>query len=212
MPDMASGLIQRFPPSASRWVGVAGIAVIVVVLVLMVVDGLTLTVAAVAAGFALFGVALYLALVRPTMRAYTDHLLVRNLVSDTLVPWHLISDVEVRQTLRVYTRDKVVHAVALGHNARQQMRANLGGARGPGGAMFGMGRAQSFSASAVPGAEHQDRNYVDFVTVRILQLAESQRQESSQLPSVVRRWAYVEIGALVGVGVTFVTLVVAASS
>lgn len=200
----SSSLIERFEPSAARWVGVFGIAVIVVLVVLLAADGLTAGLAATVAGLLLFALAMWVAMVRPTLHAYTDHLLVRNLVSDVRVPWHLIKGAEVRQTLRVYTRDRVVYAVAVGRTVRQQMRASRSG--GAVGQSFGMGRLQPTLA----GAEHHVA-YQDFVANRILLLAGMQRDASRSLTGVVQRWAYVEITALVAVGVAFVVLVVVAS-
>lgn len=208
-----SGLIERFSPSGGRWVGIAGIAVIAVLLVLMALDGgFTTGVVAVAAGLVLFAVAMYVALVRPTMHAYTDHLLVRNLISDTYVPWHLITDAEVRQTLRLYTRDKVVHAVSIGRSSRQQMRINAGrtGGGAGAGAMFGMSRVERHAPQAGPGSDHGSAQYVDFVAERVLTLAKQQQQASRHRTGIVRRWAMLEIAALALVTLVFVALIVAA--
>jgi hypothetical protein len=207
-------LIERFSPSGGRWVGIVGITVIAVLLVLMAFEsGFSLGAAAVAAGFVLFGLAMYVALVRPTVHAYTDHLLVRNLVSDTHVPWHLITDAEVRQTLLLYTRDKVVHAVAIGRSARQQMRINAshtGGGAGTG-AMLGMGRVEKHAPQSGPTSDQANVQYVDFVAERVLTLAKEQQQASRHRTGIVRRWAIPEIAALALASVAFVALVVAAS-
>ncbi len=209
-----SGLIERFSPTGGRWFGIAGIVVAAALLGLIVADsGAGATAAAVAAGLVWFAVGMYVALVRPTMHAYTDHLLVRNLVSDTHVPWHLITDAEVRQTLRVYTRDKVVHAVAIGRTARQQMRLNArstGGGAGTG-AMFGMSRIEKHATEGGPNAEYGSVEYVDFVTQRVLTLAKQQQQESRHMAGIRRRWAYLEIAALVLLAIVFVVLVVVAT-
>lgn len=207
------GLIERFSPSGGRWLGIAGIAVLAVLLVLMGLDGgFTTGEAAVAAGLVLFAVTMYVALVRPTMHAYTDHLLVRNLISDTHVPWHLITDAEVRQTLRLYTRDKVVHAVAIGRSTRQQMRVNAGKTGGGAGtgAMYGMSRVEKHAPQAGPSSDYANVQYVDFVAEKVLTLAQQQQQASRHLAGIKRHWAVVEIGALTLVAIVFVALLVVA--
>jgi len=210
---MSSVPIERFQPSGARWVGVAGIVVIGVLIVLMAVDGFTLAVAPAAAGLVLFAVVMYVAMVRPALQAYADHLLIRNLVSDVRVPWHLISDAEVRQTLRVYTRDKMVHAVAIGRTARQQMHVNArstGGGAGTG-AMFGLGRVEKHAVEGAPNTDAGSVEYVDFVAGRVVALAQEHQQASRHLNGLERRWAYLEITVLVVVAAVFVALLVAAS-
>jgi len=209
---VAERLIERFRPSGSRWLGVAGIVMIACMLVLIAADGLTWTATAVLAGLALFGVALYVSLVRPTMHAYNDHLLVRNLVSDTQVPWHLITDAEVRQTMRLYTRDEVVHAVSVGRTVGQQMRrsgnASLSGSAGS----FGMSRADEYAAARTARAGNKGGvDYVDFVAERVLTLAAQQRDESRHRPRIVRRWAYPEIVTLLVAGAAFLVLLIVAA-
>lgn len=208
-----SVLIERFQPTNGRWFGIVGVLVIAVLLALVVADGgFSADSAAVGAGLVLFAVAMYVALVRPTLHAYTDHLLVRNLVSDTHVPWHLIRDAEVRQTLRVYTGDKVVHAVGIGRTARQQMRINAsssGGGAGTG-AMLGMSRVEKHATQGGPSAEYGSIEYVDFVADRVLALAKQQQEASRHRPAILRRWAYLEIGALGLLAVGFVALLAAA--
>ncbi|MGI8675749.1 MAG: hypothetical protein ACR2JT_02325 [Nocardioidaceae bacterium] len=202
-------LIEKFQPSAGRWFGVVGIGVLCVLAVLLVADHRSAGTVATAVGFVLFALTMWVSMVRPTVHAYTDHLLVRNLVSDVVVPWHLIRDAEVRQTLRVYSRDRVVNAVAVGRTVRQQVRASRPGLGV--GTSFGMGRSQA-ALGPVRTAENQHSvAYQDFVAERIMLLAGLQKEASRHHPSVVRRWAYVEIAALIGVAVAFVIVLVIAN-
>ncbi len=207
MPDMGRELIERFRPSAARWTGLVGAVVVVVLAVALVAGDWRLPTVTAAAGMLLFALVLYVALVRPTLHAYADHLMVRNLVSDTHIPWHLITDAELRQTLRIYTRDRVVHSVAMGRTMRQQVRDDRSQAGGRA-SLFSSGRPSGQSDPPLPGAEYRSVQYGDFVVGRILDLAHRQRQASRGLERLGRRWAYAEIGLLVALAVAFVALVV----
>ncbi len=138
--------------------------------------GQSLDVLAVPVALALF---CWVALVRPTVHAYDDHLLLRNLLRDIEVPWHLIDSVRVSQTLRVEADDRVWHGVAISRSARTELRAQRS-ARQPGGAVK--------STSQVYAPE-----YTDFIVDRIRHLASEHAEVSRRRPHVLRRWAVVEV-------------------
>lgn len=209
---MAPDPLERFRPSGWRWVGVVGIVILTALCVLEVAQDTSRAGLTVALGLALFAAVMYIALVRPTMLAHLDHLLVRNLVTDVCVPWHLITDAEVRQTLRIYTRDRVVHAVAVGRSARQQLRDHTRATAGGSGtgSMFGMGRVEKHASEGQPNLERGTVEYEDFVAQRVLTLAGQQSSASRHLDRLEQHWAYPEIIVLLALAAAFVVLLVLA--
>ncbi len=174
-------LLERFAPSGLRVLGLAGLVALGVLIGLLLAGGdvrKSIDVLVVLVTVALF---CWVALVRPAVHAYEDHLLLRNLLRDIEVPWHLIDSVRVSQTLRVEAGDRVWHGVAISRSARTEMRAQRA-ARPPGGATVGS------SASQVYAPE-----YTDFVADRIRHLATEHAEVSRRRPHVTRRWALTEL-------------------
>src|SRR5919106_2437 len=120
--------LERFP-CTSRTAGVITLAALAVAVVLVLVDGVGLAHWAVVAALVLFGLGVWLTMVRPTVHVHEDHVLVRNALTDTAVPWHLVEGVEVRQVLVIRTDSQTVHGIAVGRTARQQLRKRTQGTR-----------------------------------------------------------------------------------
>lgn len=164
-------VIERFSPSAGRWMGVATLALLVVVAGFVIATGRLGDQPGLLIGLATAALLCWVALVRPAVQARGDHLLLRNLVRDTEVPWHLVDQVRIAQTLRVQAGDKVHHGVAVGRSARSDMRAQREGRR--------------HSTPTSP-------QYTDYVVDRITLLAE-QQSAASEGRGVCHRWAWVEL-------------------
>lgn len=174
-------LLERFSPSGLRVLGVAGLVAVGLWIGLMLAGGdigESLDVLAVLAAVALFS---WVALVRPAVHAYEDHLLLRNLLRDIEVPWHLVGSVRVSQTLRVEADDRVWHGVAISRSARTELRAQRS-ARQPGGATAVSSSSQVYAPE-----------YTDFVVDRILYLASEHAEVSRRRAHVTRRWAVAEL-------------------
>ncbi|UYM03980.1 hypothetical protein [Solicola gregarius] len=201
-----STLVERFKPTIGRWWGIIGLAMVAFVVVAVVSSGSDAATLAVALGIALLGWATYAALVRPTVHAYEDHLLLRNAVTDLRLPWRQITDVDVRQTLCVYTGIDKHHGIAVGKSARYLMR--------------GEKRAQSLMATpqeekfasrpTMTGSDVTGMHYADYVTVRIEALARQQTDKGG-LERVERHWAWPTVLVGAAMVVVFVVLVVAAN-
>jgi hypothetical protein len=229
------GPLERFP-CASRVMGLVSLVALAVAIGVVMTDGLSLGRAAALAGVVLLALAVWLTMVRPAVHLYRDHLMVRNALTDTSVPWHLVESVEVRQVLVIRTEERLVHGLAVGRSARKQMRsarqdrkagsAGIGGGS-PGGTMF-FGRIPFFGRSSsgsqwtptdpagkgpAPVFGGEGVRYVDYadaVVHRIDNMADAHRRESERLTSVDRRWRRWEALAVVAVAVAFVVLVVSA--
>ncbi|MGH3496137.1 MAG: hypothetical protein ACRDP1_01550 [Nocardioidaceae bacterium] len=204
-----STLMQKFHPTIGRWWGLIGIALGVVFSVWLVVSDTTQTAFAVATGVLGFCWVMYVALVRPTMHAYDDHLLIRNLMRDIRVPWHLVEDVDVRQTTRVLAGGVVYHAVGIGRSFRQLASSDLSKRRDAGAGQAGMGGLQDMATRpTMQDPASVSIAYVDYVAERILRLGTEQRQVSRHWSKVVVAWGKPEIAVLVALLVAFVLLIV----
>jgi hypothetical protein len=171
-------------------------AALAAAIVFVIVDGVDLAHWAVVAALVLLGLGAWLTMVRPAVLAHDDHVLVRNALSDTAVPWHLVQSVEARQVLVIRTGDKTVHGLAVGRTTRQQLMQRRG--------------AGSTPTSGAAGAAETNRNYADMVALRLDSLASTQREQSTDLAALDKRWRWAEVAVVAGVAVAFVVLVILA--
>jgi hypothetical protein len=188
-------LLERFVPSGLRVLGVVGLAAVGVWLGLMLIGGdlgSSLDMMAVLVAVALL---CWVALVRPAVHAYEDHLLLRNLLTDIEVPWHLVESVRVSQTLRVEAGDRVWHGVAISRSVRTELRAQRSARRQPGGATAASSTSQVYAP-----------DYTDFVVDRIRHLAGEHEEVSRRRPHVTRRWAVIELGLMAVLSVASLAL------
>lgn len=169
-------VLERFPPTSGRWLGVATLALLAVVAGFVLADGQITARLGLLVGLAAVALVSWVVLVRPTVHAREDHLLLRNLVRDTEVPWHLVEHVRASQTLRVTVGDRVHHGVAVGRSARADVRAQ-----------------RNRSGQQPSESPHPSPDYLDYVVDRITRLASEQAAASADRPSVTHRWARVEL-------------------
>ena len=114
--------VERFHATSGTWLGWTGVGCLLGCAVLVLWSSTSLGSVAAAIGLCWGALVVWLALLRPTLRAHPDHLLLRNILRDTEVPWHLVDDVAVRHTLRVYVDEEVHHGVAVSRSTRQMLR------------------------------------------------------------------------------------------
>jgi len=205
--------LERFP-SSSRVVGIVTLIGLVVAVVLVLFDGVDLTHWAVVAALVLFGLGVWLTMVRPTVHVHEDHVLVRNALTDTAVPWHLVEGVEVRQVLVIRAGAETVHGIAIGRSARQQLRKRNPGTR-PSPLSGGLSTPDTGSGVAgEPGRDPAGRevhgDYADLVAQRLDNLAEKNRPRSTQLDGLDKQWRWAEVVAVVSAAVAFALLVLLA--
>jgi hypothetical protein len=209
-PPGTSRPLERFPCS-SRVLGLVTLAAMAVVVVLVLLDGSSLTHVAIIAGIVLFGIGVWLTMVRPAVDLHKDHVLVRNALTDIAVPWHLVKSVEVRQVLVIRTDERAVHGIAVGRSARQQLRRGRGGP-GPG-PLAAAGRDALGQQDTFRDQHGLRIDYADAVALRIENLAPANRRQSERLTTVDKRWRLAELLVVIGVAITFgllLTLAIAA--
>ena len=211
-----SRLLERFPCS-SRTTGFVALAGLAVAIVLVVIDGQSVGHWAVVAALLLLALGAWLTMVRPTVSAHEDHLLVRNALTDTTVPWHLVESVEVRQVLVIRTEAHTVHGIAVGRSARQQLRQRRRGT-GPSSASGGMSApgvpemrgSESGGHGVGSGGQERRGDYASMVAQRLSNLIAMNRRESMRLSALDKQWRWAEVVAVVGVAAAFALLVILA--
>lgn len=203
-------LIERFKPTIGRWWGVVGMVMVAFVVAAVTSSGTDPASLAVAVGAVFIGWAAYAALVRPTIHAYDDHLLLRNALSDLRLPWKLITDVDVKQTTCVYTGAEKHHGIAIGKSARYLIR--------------GENRARSLSSSGaqekfserptMTGSDVTGMHYADYVVIRIDSLRRERERDarSEGIGSVEKHWAWPTVAVGAVIVAVFVVLVVLANA
>lgn len=203
-----SALVERFKPTIGRWWGIVGLVMVAFVVAAVVSSGTDPASLAVAAGAVFIGWATYAALVRPTIHAYDDHLLLRNALSDLRVPWQLITDVDVKQTTCVYTGAERHHGIAIGKSARYLIR---GGKRAM---SLSMTPATESLATkpTLTGSDVTGMHYADYVVIRIDSLRKERKRRTDGIDSVQKQWAWPTVAAGAAIVVGFVVLVVLANA
>lgn len=193
---------ERFTPTSGRVMGVVGVLLAVVVVVLGLVDRESGFADPLIASFALGGVLVWMALLRPRISLVGDVLELRTMVETVSIPLAAVEEIAVRQLLAVRVGDKRFLSSALGKSRRQLTRGNR-----PGGGLGGL--------RSKPGDVRETVDYADFVEGRIRQRMEDARSlrgvrpgsaEQVALASDVRRqpaWA-----ELVALGATVLAVVV----
>jgi hypothetical protein len=174
--------IEYFKPTSGRLLGSLGLVLVFGLIGLLVADGLQGSEVVVVLGFACLGVVIWVALLRPRVGLSGEELLLRNPVSDVLIPLVAIESVVLRQVLAVRVGERRYMSAALGRTLRT-LRTTTG---------------------INPQPAH---NYCDFAEERIRQRMEDARAlsgitlrsvEQLALAAGVRRsWAWPELVALV---------------
>ncbi|MDQ3629056.1 MAG: hypothetical protein M3419_09660 [Actinomycetota bacterium] len=188
--------------SPSAGFGLFGVVVVAVFVALVLSDGHSVGHLAFVAGFLLFAAVVVAVNIRPSLRLYAEHLLVRNALTDVWVAWASIEMVEVRQVMEIDVGDRVVRALSFGRTLRQQ-RSHAA-------------RNKDRTVIAVDdGRALQGVDYTDFVASKLMNVAESRgggagsRKRGREHP-VVRTWRWAEVAVLVAlVAVTAVLTVLA---
>jgi len=191
MSDQPAGaVLERFKPTIGRWLGIVGLGLLAILAVAIGTTGLdTATIVALVV-IALVAVLVLSALVRPRINAYEDHLLLRNAWSDVRIAWHSISDVDVRQTLRVYVGTDLHHGVAIGKSTRKLLKGNLRGGSLTS-TMFGSSRGDELaSRPTLMGADVRGMQYADYVVIKIGSYSSAQAHASQDREPVTRTWAW----------------------
>lgn len=201
--------VERFKPTTGTLVGYAGLlaaafAVGYVALNVHTVAGLRI---ALAASFA--AVVVWVSQLRPRVTAYPRTLHVKGTLRDAVVPYVLIDEVALGQTLNVWVGDRRFVCIGIGLSLGADLRQRAKKQRQ--GSLLGSSRTRQFSEKAEMAAPDQTAmSYQTFVVTRIEELVEQARKQMARAgetadPAQVRRpYAVPEIVALAVTGIAFV--------
>ncbi len=194
--------VERFKPTTGAFVGWSGMAVAIGTIVYVVLDehsvlGVRLGCAAL---FAI--VVIWVTQLRPRVTAYPDALLMQGSVRDTTVPYALVDEVAMAQTLNVWVGRKRYVCVGIGKSVGYEMRQRVRSQSGN--TLFGS-RAYQFTGRPEAGGVERKTSYQVYVLERItdlVALAKHRPQEDAPA-EVTHRYAVPEIAALLVTGAAF---------
>lgn len=184
---------------------VIGLLVIVdIVIEWRSLDGLTVGAVVVA-----LGALVWLAMIRPSVVAYEEVLVIRNILRDTWIPWRLVTRTELSPVLVVHTDDRAYRSVAVGITAadRRAMYRNRRDATRQRAALD----AEAGRPQAMPGGTPQARRSpAEHIAHRIEVMAGKYADNAPERTAVERTWALPELGVFaVAVAVAVVTSLLA---
>ncbi|MEQ4205157.1 hypothetical protein ABN028_27095 [Actinopolymorpha sp. B17G11] len=187
--------IESFAPTAGRVLGVLTLAIGALILVDIVLewrtwDGFTAATVVIAVS-----AVVWLALVRPCVVAYEEALVLRNILSDTWIPWHLIESVAIAPVLQVKVAGAEHRSVAVAltgadrrslrrRSKRDAVRIAEGGLLEPADAT-GPGASVSPSDYTLQRIDGLSRKY-----------AETTAQQTGGSAKVERHWRWPEFGVI----------------
>jgi hypothetical protein len=201
-------VLERFKPTTGMLTGWAGLVVAAftigyVALNVHTVGGLRLALGA------LFAAALIWATqLRPRVSAYTRSLHLKGMVRDAVVPYVLIDEVTMAQTLNVWVGERRFVCIGIGKSLVADVRQRAKSERQ--GSLLGASRTHEFSDKAEMAAPDQTAmSYQTFVVTRIEELVDHAKREvqrgraTADGAEVTRPYAVPEIAALVVTGLLF---------
>lgn len=202
-------VLERFKPTTGLFVGWAGILVAAfalgyVALAVHTVVGLRIGLAAVFAA-----VVVWLSQLRPRVTAYTTTLRLKGSLRDTQVPYVLVDEVTMGQTLNVWVGERRFVCIGIGRSLGSDVRQRAKKERQ--GSMLGKSRTRAFSEKAEMAAPDQTAmSYHTFVVTRIEELVDQakrelrRRGETAEGAEVRQPYAVPEVVALVVTALAFV--------
>lgn len=161
------------PYSSTGWLGLATMAA---ALVITLYDGTGPGHLAAASAILLLAAVIGVLLLRPGLVVHEDHLLVRNSLTDVVVPWTAIREVSVGLVMQIAVGDRIVRAVAFGRTPSELRK---------------------------PG-RRTEVDYTDLVVARLREVAETHgglRPDAGTDVVTSTSWRWPDIGVLIGLGV-----------
>jgi hypothetical protein len=202
-------VLERFKPTTGIFIGYVGLVVAAVTLFYSTfyvhsVVGLRLSIAAVLAA-----VIIWVTQLRPRVTAYVERLHLKGSLRDAHVPYPLIDEVTLGQTLNVWVGDKRYVCIGIGQSfvadARQRAKKQKQSS------LLGTSRTQEFSEKADRAAPDQTAmSYTTFVVTRIEEIVDKAKRDlkarggTTDGLQVTRPWAVPETAALVVSALAFV--------
>jgi hypothetical protein len=196
--------VERFKPTGGQFLGYAGIAAAAVAVGYVALYVHTMTGLRVAIGAVFFGLVTWVTQVRPRATAYPRHVVLKNSVRDAYVPFVLVDEVAIGQTLNVWVGDQRFVCIGIGQSIREDLRARRRKEDITGG---GSRLTQLSLMAERASTDERAMSYQTFVVTRLEELVEKAKKEAgNDEPHTPARHviAWPEIAALAVAGLAFV--------
>jgi hypothetical protein len=212
--------VTRFRPTNGRATGLMWVALCVVLSAVFITSAPTGTAVTATLVCAFVALLVWAAMLRPTVSASSDRLLMRTMFETVTIPLASIDTVLVRRYLLIRAGGRKYICPAISRSLRKTVRAEMKWSGGNNLLMPGVGMTDSGGRSPLVQETGSDAElaYPDFVEQQIKQLAgndrarrgiEERSEEEYELASqAVRRRAWPEIVGLVALAVAFVVSLV----
>jgi hypothetical protein len=201
--------LERFRPTAGTFVGYAGVAIALFAVAYVAVFVHSVVGLRVALGALFAGVLVWVTQLRPRATAYPETLLLKGSLKDTSIPYVVIDEVALGQTLNIWVAGRRHVCIGIGLSIGSDLRQRAKKQRQS--SLLGSSRLQEFSEKASLAAPDQSAmSYHTFVVTRIEELVEQARRDAARsgatapAPPVRYSYALPEIVALVVTGLAFV--------
>ena len=202
-------VLERFKPTTGLFVGVVGLLIATFTLGYVVLSVHTTVGLRLGLGAVFGAVVVWVSQLRPRVTAYTRDLHLKGSLRDARVPYVLIDEVTMAQTLNVWVGGRRFMCIGIGKSLGSDIRQRAKKERQ--GSLLGTSRSREFSERAEVAAPDQTAmSYHTFVVTRIEELVDQakrelrRRGESTEGLAVTRPYAVPEIVALTATGVAFV--------
>ena len=196
--------LERFRATNGQFVGWAGLAAAAFAVGYVAVSVHTVVGLRVALGAVVAAIVIWVTQLRPRVLAYSDELRVLGTVRDAVLPYVLVEEVSIGQTLNVWAEGRRHVCVGIGTSMVKDARQRAKARRQASGTTFGIGRMRELSEKAELAQPDQTAmSYQTFVVTRIEELVEQDKKEAARTgrdtsgAAVRRPWAWLEIAALV---------------
>jgi hypothetical protein len=201
--------MERFKPTNGTFVGYAGLAIALFAVLYVLLAVHTVAGLRVALGALFAAAVVWVTQLRPRAAAYPERLLLKGSLRDTWIPYVVIDEVALGQTLNIWVGGQRHVCIGIGLSIGKDLRQRAKKQRQS--SLLGTGRLREFSEKAELAAPDQSAmSYYTFVVTRIEELVERARRDAARAgadgpaPEVRQSYAVPEIVALVCTGLAFV--------
>ena len=202
-------VLERFKPTTGTFIGVAGLLIAAYALGYVALNVHSMVGLRIGLGAVFGAVVVWVSQLRPRVTAYTRELRLKGPLRDARVPYVLIDEVTMAQTLNVWVGEQRLVCIGIGKSLGSDLRQRAKKERQ--GSLLGVTRTREFSEKAELAAPDQTAmSYHTFVVTRIEELVDQAKRDlrrtggSTEGEEVRRPYAVPEIVALAVTGLAFV--------
>jgi len=201
-------VLERFKPTTGIFVGWVGMLVAAATLGYVVVAVHSVVGLRIGLGAVFAAAVIWVTQLRPRVTAYSHALLLKGSVRDALLPYVLIDEVTMAQTLNVWVGERRFICIGIGKSLGSDVRQRAKLERQ--GSLLGKSRTREFSDKAEMAAPDQTAmSYHTFVVTRIEELVDQAKRElrlregTAEGAEVRQPYAVPEVVTLVVTGLAF---------